>query len=287
MIMPSRWFGGGKGLEDFRSSMINDKHISILHDFLNGIDIFPNVEIKGGICYFLRNSKHDGMCNVVTHERGCVVGNSIRYLKEDKSEVFIRYELGVLIYNKVKLKNEQTLERFVSIQKPFGLRTFVHGESQSFEGSIRLYENGGIGYIAPSKVEKNRQWINKPKVYVSRAYNAGDNYPHQIIGKPIVSLSPSCCTETYVVIGPFDSDNLAENVAKYIATKFCRFLIMLKKASQQASSVVYGFVPMQDFTADSDIDWSKSIAEIDAQLYEKYHLSTDEIAFIDSMIKPM
>ena len=287
MIMPSRWFGGGKGLEDFRNSMINDKHIVILHDFLNGIDIFPNVEIKGGICYFLRNNKIEEKCNIITHDKGFVVGNSIRFLKENDSDVFIRYDEGVSIYNKIKDKSESSFEKLVSTQKPFGLRTFVHGAEIQSPGMVKLYENGGIGYIYPSEIEKNQDWIDKPKVYVSRAYNAGDNYPHQIIGKPIVSNSPSCCTETYVVIGPFETINETNNVAKYLHTKFCRFLIMLKKASQQASSVVYGFVPMQDFTSNNDIDWSKSIDEIDQQLYEKYVLNDKEIAFIDTMIKPM
>lgn len=287
MIMPSRWFAGGKGLEDFRSSMINDKHIVILHDYLNGIDIFPNVEIKGGICYFLRDEKSERKCKVVSHEKGKIISENNRYLKESDSEVFIRHELGVSIFNKITALTTKYFESLVSTQKPFGLRTFVHGKTEPFYGSIQLFENGGVGYILPSEVEKNTNWINLPKIYVSRAYNAGDNYPHQIIGRPIISLTPSCCTETYIVIGPFENEKITINTEKYLRTKLARFLIMLKKSSQQTSSVVYGFVPLQDFTEKSDIDWSKSVEEIDQQLYVKYNLTEEEIAFIESMIKPM
>lgn len=287
MIMPSRWFAGGKGLDSFRNEMISDSHIAILHDYLNGVDIFNNVEIKGGICYFLRNMQHDGECHVVTHEAGQIISDDYRYLKQGDSDVFIRHQTGVQIYKKVCNYIQKPFSDLVSTQKPFGLRTFVHGASSPFNGSVQLYENGGIGYISQDKIEKNHDWVNKPKVYVSRAYNAGDNYPHQIIGKPIISLNPSCCTETYVVIGPFENETVTNNVAKYIRTRFLRMLVMLKKASQQAASTVYEFVPMQNFTEGSDIDWSKSVVEIDAQLYAKYNLSDEEIAFIESMIKPM
>lgn len=287
MIMPSRWFAGGKGLDSFRSEMLSDKHILILHDFLNGIDVFNNVEIKGGICYFLRNSNVEGPCRVVTHENGKISKENIRFLQEGNSEVFIRHDEGVSIYRKVSEKTSKTFDLLISAQKPFGLRTFVHGDTTPFKGSIELFENGGIGYIDRCSIDKNEDWVDSPKIYVSRAYNAGDKYPHQIIGKPILSLQPSCCTETYIVIGPFKTPEIATNAKKYIETKFLRSLVMLKKSSQQAASVVYGFVPLQDFTEASDIDWSKSVAEIDAQLYAKYGLNEDEIAFIESMIKPM
>ena len=191
--------------------------------------------------------------------------------------MFIRYKTGVDIYHKVKALKEKTIDKLVSSQRPFGLRTFVHGEKNSFVNAITLYENGGIGYIKRNLITSNPEWINKPKVYVSRAYNAGDNYPHQIIGKPILGESGSCCTETYIVIGPFSSQKEASNVISYIRTKFFRFLVMLKKTSQQAAAPVYSFVPLQDFSK----PWT------DEELYKKYGLTEEEIAFIESMIRPM
>ena len=277
MIIPARWYGGGRGLDDFRKKMIEDKRIRFLHDFLNASECFGNgVEIKGGVCYFLWNRDQEGKCSVYTHNAD-KIEESCRYLQEEGSNVFIRYKMGVEIYHKVKALEEKTIDKLVSSQRPFGLRTFVHGEKNSFDNAITLYENGGIGYIKRNLISSNTDWINKPKVYVSRAYNAGDNYPHQIIGKPILGEPGSCCTETYIVIGPFTSQKEASNVISYIRTKFFRFLVMLKKTSQQAAAPVYSFVPLQDFSK----PWT------DEELYKKYGLTDEEIQFIESMIRPM
>lgn len=277
MIIPARWFGGGRGLDDFREQMISDTSIRELHDFLNAGDCFAGVEIKGGICYFLWDRDSQGKCVVVTHNGNTQVVQEERFLKEDGSDVLIRYAEGVSIYHKVKAKGEKSLEPLVSSQRPFGLRTYIHGEERPFKDSIKTYERGGIGYLHKTEITRNMQWIDKPKVYISAAYNAGDNYPHQIIGKPIAGEKQSVCTETYVVIGPFETDEEVNNVISYIETKFFRFLVMLKKSSQHAASTVYSFVPVQDFSK----PWT------DEELYEKYELTDEEIAFIDSMIKPM
>lgn len=169
------------------------------------------------------------------------------------------------------------MDTLVSSQKPFGLRTFVRGTQTKTQDSVVLFERGGRSYLDRNEVVIHRDWIDKPKVYISAAYNAGDIYPHQILGKPIIGDSGSCCTETYVVIGPFDSTAESENVVSYIKTKLFRFLVMLKKSSQHAASQVYSFVPLQDFSH----PWT------DEMLYKKYELSDDEIAFIESMIRPM
>lgn len=277
MIIPARWYGGGRGLDEFRKGMITDKRIRCLHDFLNASECFGNgVEIKGGVCYFLWNRDQRGKCAVYTHQSD-KIESSYRYLQEEGSNVFIRYKTGVEIYHKVKVHNEPTIDRLVSSQRSFGLRTFIHGEKKRFENAITLYENGGIGYIKRDMISSNVEWVSKPKVYVSRAYNAGDNYPHQIIGKPILGEPESCCTETYVVIGPFPSQKEAANAESYIRTKFFRFLVMLKKTSQQAAAPVYQFVPIQDFSK----PWT------DEELYKKYGLTDEEIQFIESMIRPM
>lgn len=191
--------------------------------------------------------------------------------------MFIRHEQGVNIYRKVKEHTQTSFSEIVSTQKPFGLRTFYKGKPKRFDGCIDLYQNGGIGYISRTDVEKNLEWVDQYKVFVSRAYNAGDTYPHQIIGKPILGYPGSCCTETYITIGPFPEKEKAENVISYICTKFFRFMVYLIKVSQMAPAKVYQFVPMQDFSK----PWT------DAELYAKYGLSEEEIAFIESMIKPM
>jgi len=270
MIIPARWYGGGRGLDDFRSAMIGDKHIRVLHDFLNASDCFgTGVEIKGGVCYFLWDRDNEGPCCIYTHNGDTVVEQPSRYLKEKNSDVFIRYSEGVTIYHKVSAHKEKTMDSLVSSQKPFGLRTFVRGSRTRMKDGIILYERGEIII--------HQEWIDKAKVYISAAYNAGDTYPHQILGQPIVGEPGSCCTETYVVICPFKNSAEAENVVSYIKTKFFRFLVMLKKSSQHAAAQVYSFVPIQDFSH----PWT------DEMLYKKYGLTDTEIAFIESMIRSM
>lgn len=278
MIIPARWYAGGKGLDTFRASMVMDRRIRVLHDFINASDCFGNgVEIKGGICFFLWDRDHVGKCKVFTHTGDKTVEQNERYLQEDGNDVFIRYAEGVSILGKVQSANEKTMDEMVSSQKPFGLRTYVHGEQKRFAGSIKLYERGGTGYVNREEITKNENWIDQPKVFISAAYNAGDSIPHQIIGKPIAGEAGSACTETYIVVGPFNAPFEVDNAISYIQTKFFRFLVMLRKSSQHAASSVYAFVPQQDFSK----PWT------DTELYKKYGLTDDEIAFIESMIKPM
>ena len=278
IIMPSRWYGGGRGLDDFRTSMIGSHNIRILHDYLNASDCFgTGVEIKGGVCYLLWDRDNQGKCKIFTHNGENIKEQSERFLKEKDSDVFIRYSEGVSVYDKVKTLNEPVLEPLVSAQRPFGLRTFVKGKPHCFSGAVTLYQNGGVGYIDRKEIDINIDMIDEYKVYISRAYNAGDTYPHQIIGKPILGEPNTCCTETYVTIGSFKDKKETENVISYIKTKFFRFMVFLTKVSQMASSKVYQFVPLQDFSH----HWT------DEMLYEKYGLTEEEIAFIESMIRPM
>ena len=277
MIIPARWYGGGKGLDDFRKEMIENKNIRVLHDFLNAADCFPGVEIKGGVCYFLWNRDQSGKCDIYTHTSEKVIEQKPRFLKENGSDVFIRYEIGVDILNKVRIHKENTVDGIVSSQKPFGLRTYVQGQERPFKDSVTLYQNGGVGYVMKEQIDRGRELVDRHKVYVSRAYNAGDNYPHQIIGKPIYGAPNTCCTETYVSIGPFADKTESENFISYLSTRFFRFMVFLSKVSQMAPAKVYQFVPMQDFSH----PWT------DEMLYEKYDLDKDEIAFIESMIRPM
>ena len=286
MIIPARWFAGGRGLEIFRNNMLHDKRIRKLVDYPISSECFSGVEIKGGICYLLWTRDTEGTCSVTTI-RNSIHNTMERYLLEDSSDTFIRYNESIDIFHKVLNLKEKSFSGLVSSLKPFGLRTYVTGNKGKKSSSITLFANKNVGYIEPSEILINKDWINRYKVFISRAYGAGEDFPHQILGVPIFGDKNPCCTETYLVIGPFDTENICKNVISYIKTRFLRFLVLLKKSTQNATKQVYSFVPMQDFTSASDIDWSRSVPQIDEQLYAKYGLSSEEVAFIESMIRPM
>lgn len=276
MIIPSRWYAGGRGLDEFRDSMLNDKRIKNLIDYPISSECFPGVEIKGGICYFLWDREYNGKCLVKTIRRD---KESIleRYLLEKGNSTFLRYNESISIFEKVKNKKELSFDRIVSSMKPFGLRTYFKGKKQEFKDSVKVYANKEIGYIKKDEILSNIEWVKDFKVYITRSYGAGEDFPHQILNKPILGEPNSCCTETYLVIGPFSSRKRAENVISYIQTKFFRFLVLLIKNTQDAPKKVYQLVPIQNF----DEPWT------DEKLYKKYGLNEEEIAFIDSMIRPM
>lgn len=286
MIMPSRWFAGGRGLDEFRASMLTDRRLRKIVDYPISTECFSNVEIKGGICYFLWDMLYEDDCEIVTKENGKITTDK-RPLLEVNCETFIRYNEALPILQKVKEKKEPSFAEFVSSQKPFGLRTYVQGRNKQSSKDVVLYANKQVAYIDPDEITQNRSWVNMDKIFISRSYGAGEGFPHQILNKPILGGKGSCCTETYILIGPFESSLIAKNVESYIKTQFFRFLVMLIKNTQDAPKRVYSFVPLQDFTDKSDIDWSRSIADIDRQLYAKYRLSADEIAFIEKTIRPM
>lgn len=276
MIIPSRWFAGGRGLDDFRDEMLNDRHIRTLVDFPLSSECFPNVEIKGGVCYFLWDREYDGLCSVTTMRKD-KASNAIRPLLEKGCTTFIRYNEAISILHKVQKFGEEPFSKQVSSQKPFGFRTFVKGEKEPFNGAVKLYANKEEGYVCRNEITQNTEWIDQYKIYISRAYGAGEDFPHQILNKPFLGNPNTCCSETYVVIGPYANKRRAENVIGYIKTKFFRFLVLLKKNTQDAPARVYSFVPVQNF----DEAWT------DEKLYAKYGLTDEEIAFIESMIRPM
>ena len=276
MIIPSRWFAGGRGLDDFRDEMLNDTHIRTLVDFPLSSECFPNVEIKGGVCYFLWDREYDGLCSVTTMRKD-KVSNAIRPLLEKGCTTFIRYNEAISILHKVQKFGEEPFSKQVSSQKPFGFRTFVKGKKEPFNGAVKLYANKGEGYVCRDEITQNTEWIDQYKIYISTAYGAGEDFPHQILNKPFLGNPNTCCSETYVVVGPYANKRRAENVIGYIKTKFFRFLVLLKKNTQHAPARVYSFVPVQNF----DEAWT------DEKLYAKYGLTDEEITFIESMIRPM
>lgn len=278
MIIPARWYSGGKGLDTFRDSMLNDDRIRTIVDFPEAIDCFPGVQIKGGVCYFIWEKDNPGDCKVITSRKGKIISEMERPLLENGNQTFIRYNEAISILQKVRKFKEKSISSQVSARKPFGLDSTVfrtqHAQSPT---SIKIYQNGGIGFTDISKIKQNISLVNRYKVLVSKAGSGSDSFPHTILGKPFIASPGTACTETYLVIGDYDTQQECANLCSYISTKFFRFLILLKKNTQNAAKGVYEFVPIQNF----DEEWT------DEKLYSKYNLSDSEIKFIDSMVRPM
>jgi site-specific DNA-methyltransferase (adenine-specific) len=277
MIIPSRWFSGGKGLDGFRNEMLIDKRLRVIVDYPNSSDCFPGVQIKGGVCYFLWDRDNTGLCEITTI-RSENVSTMKRPLLEEGFESLIRYNEAVSIIHKVALHKEESFSKQVSSRKPFGFSTnFKAFKEKNFIDSVKIYANKRVGYVSREKITQNIDWVAKYKVFITMAYGAGEEYPHQILNKPFIGEPNTCCTETYLVIGPYSSKQRARNVISYIQTKFFRLLVLLNKPTQHATSKVYLFVPNQSF----DDEWT------DDKLYKKYGLTKDEIAFIEAMVRPM
>lgn len=286
MIMPAKWFSDGKGLGTFRTNMFADKRLSSIFDFVDSRDCFSNVDIAGGVCYFLWDATANSDCSFTTMHRGERT-LSTRNLSE--MDEFIRHSEAVKIVESVKSKSDKFFDEIVSTQKPFGLRTYVVPLAS---GDITLKYNKGKGPYDSSLIEIGRSMIPQWKIIISclTAEHAGqtDKEGRKKIVSSLDMLEPNeICTETYMVVGSYDTEYEAKNLSLYLRTRFTRFLIAQLAATQHLSKEKFALVPNQDFTANSDIDWSKSIEEIDAQLYAKYNLSDKEISFIESMIKPM
>ena len=277
MITPSRWFSGGKGLDEFRDEMLHDNRIRKIHDFIDASECFPGVQIKGGVSYFLWDRDNKGDCLVVTHHGGNVNKSVERPLLETGNDIFIRYNEAIPIYHKVSSFKEVTMESIISTRRPFGLSSNFRGKTKSTSASIKIFQNGGFGYISQKDITANYDFIDKWKVFIPFLGSGSDSFPHTILGKPFVGEPGTACTETYLVIGPFKSKKECENVISYISTRFFRFLVLLRKPSQNATRKVYSFTPMQNF----------SEAWTDEKLYKKYKLTKKEIEFIESMIRPM
>ena len=278
MIIPSRWFNGGKGLDGFRAEMLEDTHISKIVDFADSKDCFPGgVDIPGGICYFLWEREYTGLCSVTNFMKG---GNQItanRLLNEYPT--FIRNNSAISIVHKVVSLKEIMLSEIVSSRKPFGLESNTKFDS---DGEIILRNSEGIGKIRKSRITTGLNLLEKWKVVVSKVTFEHAGVPDKDGMMRVLSviqiLPPnSACTESYLVADVFEDKTNAENFISYLKTKFARFLIMQMLASMNMSKSSYSFVPVQDFSK----PWT------DEELYAKYNLSEEEIAFIESMIKPM
>lgn len=291
MIIPARWFAGGKGLDEFRESMLADNRLRSIADYLSAADVFPGVGLKGGVCYFLWNRDHPGLCEVSTHFKEWPVSTSTRPLMENGADIFIRFNEGLSILKKVVsietgqsesilLPESKRFDRLVSSRKPFSLETTFKGKTTKRAGDVLIHQNGGTGYVARSSVPSGTELIDKWKIYVGRAAPGTgnrDTYPHRILSTPFIGEPGSICSETYLCIGPFNTQPEAESALSYLSCRLTRLLILLHKPSQDTTRKVYTFVPTQEWTQ----RWT------DEDLYAKYGISASEIEFIEKVVRPM
>ena len=286
MIMPAKWYTDGKGLDEFRNTMLNDKRIESLYDFTDSRDCFATVDIAGGVCYFLWNSTHNGKCRFTSIHQG---NRSTAERQLNETTEFIRHIAAIDIISKVKDGSNDNYDTKVSSRKPFGLATNV---VPTITGDISLRYNKGVGPFESSAITVGKDMIHKWKVTISylTAEHAGqtDKEGRKKIISSLGILKPSeVCTETYLVVDSFDTETEVKNCYSYMCTQFVRFLVSQLAATQHLSKDKFRLVPIQNYTSSSDIDWTKPIADIDKQLYAKYGLSKSEVEFIESMIKPM
>lgn len=295
-IVPARWLNGGRGLDDFRQEMLTENKISVIHDYLDSKECFSGVEIKGGVCFFLWERDYQGNCAVYSYNQG-KMDRSFRPLLEKGAEIFIRSREQVNIYHKVMSKKEDSLCSWLNAGRYFGFHTKLEwngdkGMLQSADGkknyqvsrimdsnySVKVYVHGGECWIAKDDVTRNVDRISSYKVLIGRSGNPG--FGNTIISTPKISEPNSCNSNTYMVAIPSDKDLSeveAANLLGYVKTKFARFLVATKTSTQSTPPDAFQFVPLQDFSH----PWT------DEMLYKKYNLTEDEIAFIESMIRPM
>ena len=274
-VTPSRWMAGGKGLDQYRQRMLSDKRLRNIVDFPKLYEGFPGVKIRGGISYFLWDRSHNGPCQVQTIWDGKPTGPTVsRNL--DAYDVLVRRNEAVPILEKVRAKGEKTLDSRVSSQKPFGLRTFFHGKPQSkgLKKPVKLFGSQKITWVERSDITVNPEWIDEWKVLMTRVQGTSAAIETKFLSKPVIAEPGTACTESYVVAGHFDNEVAATNYANYLRTRFVRFLVSLRKPTQDAARGVYGFVP--DLPLNQE--WT------DAKLYRRYGLTNAEVAFIESQV---
>ena len=279
MIIPSRWFAGGKGLTAFRNKMLESTNFRQLTDYPNAAQLFPGVDISGGVCYFLWDEKYNGECEVQTILDEQVVSISSRFLGEH-GDVFVRFNEALPIIKKAeaeKIKNG-SLENVVLAVNPFSLVTNFKGYTEkATKNSVMLQTKDGLKYIGRNQIKSSVELIDKWKVIIAAAYGERGSYPYLITGKPRVLPPGSACTQTYLVAGYFETQVEAENYDKYLRTRFVRFLVGLLKNTQHLSKGKFKFVPLLDMNQ----PWT------DEKLFKKFGITDSEITFIESLIREM
>ena len=288
MITPARWYFKNILLGDFSQQFVSDKRLSYLHDFTDASKIFPSVEIKSGVSYFLWDSGYNGMCHVVENTLGGEI-TSERFLKSEFDEGFIRYSRALPIIKKVKDHNEESFSTIVSPQNPFGFNTKVKGSDKKTNDSVVIISKGKTDlqekFIDKKSVGLHSEWIDQIKILTPKAAEDGV-LPGKVISKLHLVDIGKCCNGTYILIGPFGNDTIkCNNVIKYMSTCFFRFLVGVKKPTQDLKDQTFSLFPMQNFDLNGEIDWTKDVDNIDTQLFDKYGIEDPERVFIKKLIK--
>ena len=301
LIQPARWMTGGKWLDGYRAEMIADTHIREIEDFDNSKDVFRNVDIKAGVMIYVYDNDYDGKCEYIRHSRWGTA-TSYRFLQESGCDIVIRdNELAKLYHSVWDTCTDGTLTDICSPQTPYGLCSDLFGHERKYN-LPKLSDTaipGGYSILGLDPITKRRAMkyaprdypipragcLGKYKLFISKAY--GNGTFGEVPAKPVIASPGMACTTTFLEIGPFDTEEEVRNLYAYLRTKFFRALVGIRKRSQNAARNVYSFIPIQDFTTSSDIDWSLPVPNIDKQLYTKYGLTDDEIDFIEEHVKPM
>jgi site-specific DNA-methyltransferase (adenine-specific) len=274
-VTPSRWMAGGKGLDSYRVKMLGERRLKSIVDYPKLYEGFPGVKIRGGISYFLWDRQHNGPCTIQTIWDGQPTGPAVaRYL--NSFDVLVRRNEAVPILEKVRAVGEPSFAGRISSGKPFGFRTFFHGkpDSKKLKAPVKLYGSRKVSWIDRTEVTVNPQWIDEWKVLMTAVQGTSAAIETKFLSKPIIAEPGTACTETYLVAGHFDNEDAAINCAKYLRTRFVRFLVSLRKATQHATRDVYAFVPAVPL----DQEWT------DEMLYARYGLTPEEIAFVESQV---
>lgn len=280
MIIPARWYAGGKGLDKFRDDMLHSKQISTIVDYANSADCFPGVNIAGGVCYFLWERDYFGHCMIANVTGDNVSNRELRNLNE--FPVLVRNNTALHVIRKVLNYNQKTLNIFVSSYSYFAIRSYERGvKDPQKKDDVILLSSNGKGFYNRNKIEDKKCIIDKWKVVITYAMSGGNkptiNGDYQVISSLQILAPNEVCTETYLVLNTFNSKNEASNMCSYVKTKIFRFLLLQALSSIHITKDSFQFVPLQDFSH----PWT------DEMLYKKYGLDENEIAFIESMIRPM
>jgi len=279
MVVPSRWLAGGRGLDEFRKEMLSSGKLLRLVDHPVSSEVFPNVEVKGGVCYFLWSNTHQGSCEVKVVRGGNEAASS---RKLDEFDVFVRHSIAVEVLRKVLKAREKSITEILTADTPFGIATNFEGfREKKHAGDIALhYVRSGkrdIGFVARTSITKNASLIDNWKVLVPKAgSDGGQKIPDSVLGKPWLSPPPSVATQTFLAFCA-STEEEAKSIESYYRTKFFRHLVSLRKLTQDALRPMYSWVPVQTW----DRQWT------DNALYKKYGLTREEVDYIESVIRPM
>ncbi len=277
MVTPSRWFTGGKGLHEFRTRMLGDRHLRCIVDNPKLFDCFPGVEIKGGVSYFLWDRDHEGDCEFSNRIDGSIVSVATRDLRSGDG-VLVRDNNAMSIITKAGMTSDN-LESQVSVRKPFGLNIFSNypgSVPEPFDGAIPLIYASKVGFSRTDQLERNHEWIDRWKVLIPKAGDGHGREVSYVLGEPIALAPGSACTQTYLIAGMFDTREETENYAYYLATKLVRFLVLQRKTTQDVTPDRFRFVPILDMSR----RWT------DEDLYEHFGLTDEERAYIEATIQP-